>query len=363
VEGNVVKAGSGYCILVVSALALTAGAVTACKSGGNGSGTVVISGAGSTFVHPLMTRWIQDFSQVDPNVQINYQAIGSGSALDQQMRSRMVDFGVSDAALNDQQLGEMQPVIQIPGSAGPVCVIYNLAGLTQPLKLSPGVLAGLFLGTIKNWQDAAVAKDNPGVKLPQEPVVVSHRADGSGTTNIFTAYLAAVSPEWQHKVGKGTSVSWPVGIGGTGSEGMTENVRQSPGAIGYVQLIYAEQAHLPTAAIRNAGGQYVQPTGAGTTAALNAFAAQLSQDPRSLIVNPPPSAADAYPISGMTFLVIPKDGPDRTKRAALKRFIEYLIMDGQATAGNQEYAPLPDALKQYDQQQVGQLAAAGQALP
>jgi phosphate transport system substrate-binding protein len=219
------------------------------------------------------------------------------------------------------------------------------------------------LGTIKNWQDAAVAEDNPGVKLPKEPVVVVYRTGSSGTTNILTTYLAAVSPEWRQKVGQGRSVSWPVGIGSAGSEGMANTIGQFPGAIGYVQLTYAEQHHLPTAAIQNVAGQYVQPTGAGTTAVIDAFKSQLSQDPGSPIVNPPARAADAYPISGLTFLIIPKDGPDRTKRAALKQFIEYVIMDGQTTAGKLNYAPLPDEVRRYDQKQLGQLTAAAQVLP
>jgi phosphate transport system substrate-binding protein len=219
------------------------------------------------------------------------------------------------------------------------------------------------LGKIKNWQDAAVAKDNPGVKLPKEPVVVVYRAGSRGTTNILTTYLTTVSPEWRQKVGQGRSVSWPVGIGSADNEDIASTIGQSPGAIGYVQLSYAEQHHLPTAAIQNAAGQYVQPTGAATRAAIDAFKSQLSQDLRSPIVNPPASAADAYPISGLTFLIIPKDGPDRTKRAALKQFVEYMIMDGQATAGKLNYAQLPDEVKRYDQKQVGELIATAQALP
>jgi len=335
------------------------GGLSACNSSNNSS--INISGAGSTFVYPVMTRWIQDFSQSHPNVHINYQSIGSGGGI-QQVRAKTVDFGASDAALSDQQLTTMQPVVQIPESAGPVCITYNLPGLTQPLQLSPEALAGIFLGTIKSWQDPLLKKDNPGVKLPKEPVVVSHRSDGSGTTSIFTTYLAAVSPEWSTKVGKGTAVSWPVGIGGKGSEGVTGNIRNSPGAIGYVELTYAQQNHLPTAAIENAAGKYVQPTADGTTAAIAAFTTQLTQDPRVPIVNPPADAATAYPISGLTFLIIPKDGPDKAKRTALKQFIQYIITDGQATAGTLNYAPLPDGVKQYDQQQLQQLTADGQPL-
>jgi phosphate transport system substrate-binding protein len=256
----------------------------------------------------------------------------------------------------------MFPVVQIPETAGPICITYNLPELKQPLKLSPEALAGIFLGTIKSWQDSVIAKDNPGVTLPKTQVLVAHRAEGSGTTNIFTTYLSAVSPEWQQKVGKGNSISWPVGIGGKGSEGVTGTVRQTPGAIGYVELTYAQQNHLPTASVKNQAGQFVQPTAQGTTAAINAFAGLLTQDPRTPVVNPPSNAPDAYPISGLTFLIIPKDGPDKAKRSALKSFAQYVITDGQATAGSLNYAPLPDGVKQYDQQQLGLLTADGQPL-
>jgi phosphate transport system substrate-binding protein len=334
------------------------GALSACNSGPS---TVNIAGAGSTFVYPVMTRWIQDFQQSHQNVHINYQSIGSGGGI-QQVKAKTVDFGATDAPLSDQQIAAMFPLIQIPESAGPVCITYNLPGLTQPLRLSAESLAGIFLGTIKSWKDPLIVKDNPGVKLPTVPVIVSHRSEGSGTTNIFTTYLTAVSTDWKSKVGAGPAVSWPVGIGGKGSEGVTGNIRNSSGAIGYVELTYAEQNHLPTAAIRNAAGQYVQPTAAGTTSAIAAFTSQLTQDPRTPIVNPPANAADAYPISGLTFLIIPKDGPDKTKRTALKQFIQYVITDGQATAGTLSYAPLPDGVKQYDQQQLQQLTAAGQPI-
>ncbi len=299
--------------LLAVAVCMALSGFTGCKSNG-GQETIALSGAGSTFVYPVMTHWIQDYAQNHSNIQINYQSIGSGGGI-QQVRAGTVDFGASDAALSDQQLAEIKPVIQIPESAGPVCVTYNLPELKQPLQLSPEALAAIFLGTIKSWQDPAIAKDNPGVDLPKEPVIVAHRAEGSGTTNIFTTYLATVSPEWQSRVGKGNSVNWPVGLGGKGSEGVTGNIRQSPGAIGYVELTYAEQNHLPVAKIKNQAGEYVAATAAATTSAINAFTSLLAQDPRTPIVNPPASAKDAYPISGLTFLIIPKDGPGKAKRA------------------------------------------------
>ena len=308
-----------------------------------------------------MTRWVQEFSQSHPSVQINYQSIGSGGGI-QQVKSNTVDFGASDAALSDDQLAGMQPVIQIPETAGPVCVTYNLPGLSQPLQLSATTLAGIFLGNIKTWHDPQILKENPGVTLPAQNIVVVHRADGSGTTNAFTTYLSAVSPEWQSKVGKGNSVSWPIGLGGKGSEGVTGQLRQAPGAIGYVELTYAEQNHIPVAKIANQSGNFIAPTAQSTTAAINAFTAQLSKDPRTPIVNPPATATDAYPISTLTFLIIPKDGPDKAKRAALKSFIQYIISDGQGVAGSLNYAPLPDGVKQFDQQQLNQMTAAGQPI-
>jgi phosphate transport system substrate-binding protein len=344
-------------VCATSLLALAVFSISACNSSSN----VALAGAGSTFVYPLMTRWVQDFSQSHPSVQINYQSIGSGGGV-QQVRSNTVDFGASDAPLSDQQLKEMPPVIQIPETAGPVCITYNLPSLSQPLQLSAESLAGIFMGTIKNWQDPALKADNPGVALPTQPIVVVHRAESSGTTNAFTTYLSAVSPDWQSKVGKGNNVSWPVGLGGKGSEGVTGQLRQAPGAIGYVELTYAQQNKLPEAKIKNQAGNYIAPTAQSTTAAINAFTAQLSQDPRQPIVNPPANATDAYPISTLTFLIIPKDGPDKAKRAALKSFVQYIIGDGQSVAGTLNYAPLPDGMKQFDQQQISTMTAAGQPL-
>ena len=320
-----------------------------------------LNGAGSTFVYPLMSRWTSAFAQTHPAVHLNYQSIGSGGGI-QQVKAGTVDFGASDSPLSDQQLGEMRPIVQIPESAGPVCVTYNLPGLQQPLQISANTMAGIYLGTIKSWQDPAVKADNPGAALPASNIVVAHRSDGSGTTNAFTTYLSAVSPEWKTRVGQGNAVSWPVGLGGKGSEGVTEQIRQSPGSIGYVELTYAQQNHLPVAAIRNQAGKYVLPSKESATAAIAASAGALAKDPRVPIVNPPANAADAYPITTLTFLLIPKDGPDQARRSALKQFITYVIGDGQAVAAQLEYAPLPDAVKQYDQQQLDLLTAAGQPI-
>jgi len=218
-----------------------------------------VVGAGSTFVYPVMSRWIDDYQHSHPGVQINYQSIGSGGGI-QQLKQGVINFGASDLALDDNQLKDMPALVQIPESAGPVCITFNLPNLSQPLKLSGSTLSGIYLGTIKNWQDPAIKKVNPGVNLPNQDIVVVHRSDGSGTSDIFTTYLAAVSPDWQKKVSKGLSVSWPTGIGGKGSEGVTGLVKQNPGAIGYVELTYAEENKLPVAQVQNKAGEFVSPT-------------------------------------------------------------------------------------------------------
>jgi phosphate transport system substrate-binding protein len=331
--------------------------LTACNS----TKTVQLSGAGSTFIYPAMGRWTADYQQAHKSVQINYQSIGSGGGI-QQVKSGTVDFGASDAALTDQQLAAMKPVLQMPESAGPICVTYNLPGLQQPLRLSPEALSGIFLGNIKSWQDPVIKSANPGVQLPKTGIAVVHRADSSGTSAIFTTYLAEVSKEWADKVGKGTQVNWPAGNGGKGSEGVTGQLRQTPGSIGYVELTYAQQNNLPIAAIGNQAGHYVLPTPASTTAAINGMVNQLQQDPRVPIVNPPATASDAYPIAGLTFLIIPKDGTDVDKRQALKEFIKYIVTDGQNVATSLNYAPLPDGLKQNDLSLLNQMTAQGKAL-
>ena len=325
-------------------------------------GTTSMVGAGSTFIYPIMTRWVGDFQKAHSKVQINYQSIGSGGGI-QQLRQGVVDFGASDAALGDEELKTMPPIIQIPESAGPVCITYNLEKTTQ-LKLSGPTLAAIFLGKIKNWRDPAIVKDNPGPdsRLPDEPIIVAHRSDGSGTTDIFTTYLAAVSPEWGQQVGKGISVKWPTGLGAKGSEGVTGIVKQTPGAIGYVEFSYAEQNKLPVAYILNASGNWIQPNSASSTAAIAAFTDQLAKDVRTPVVNPPTSAPQAYPITGLTYLLVPKDGSDPNKREALKNFISYIITQGQDLADALGYAKLPPMIQQLDQTLLSAMQANGKAI-
>lgn len=341
---------------LVADLAITIG----CNSSKNPSSqNQAIIGAGSTFVNPLMTHWIPAFQSMHQGVQINYQSIGSGGGI-QQLKKGLVDFGASDAALDDQQLQEMPALVQIPESAGPVCITYNLPELTQPLKLSAESLARIYLGEIKTWQDPELKKDNPGVALPNHPVVVAHRSDGSGTTNIFTTYLAKVNPEWQKKVGKGISVSWPVGVGGKGSEGVTGSVKQVPGSIGYVELSYATENKLPVADIKNQAGEWIAPTAAGATAAIDAFHDELAKDVRTPIVDPPASAKDGYPISGLTYLLVPKQGKDSAHQQIVKEFIEYIITQGQDAAEGLQYAKLPQSLTGQDEKLLVELQTGGQ---
>jgi phosphate transport system substrate-binding protein len=320
-----------------------------------------IIGAGSTFVYPVMTRWMDDF-QRQSSVRVNYQSIGSGGGI-QQLKKGLVDFGASDAALDDKTLGEMGgPVLQIPESAGPVCITFNLPELKKPLRLTPKALAGIYLGTITSWQDPEIAKVNPGESLPKTPIVVAHRSDGSGTTNIFTNYLYAVSPEWAQKVGKGISVNWPVGLGGKGSEGVTGIVKQSPGSIGYVELTYATGNNLPVAEVENAAGKFVAPSAQSASADIAAFSNQIAQDVRTPIVNPPASAPEAYPITGFTYILVYKDGSDAAKRGEVKRFVSYMVSGGQQAANELHYAPLPQAVVAQDQKLLDQMTANGQSL-
>ena len=313
-----------------------------------------ITGAGSTFINPIMTHWIADFQSSHPGVEINYQSIGSGGGI-QQLKAGTIDFGASDAALDDQQLQSMAALVQIPESAGPVCITYNLPDLKEPLKLSPKTLAGIYLGQIKTWQDAALKKDNAGVKLPNRPIIVAHRSDGSGTTNIFTTYLDKVSPDWSSKVGKGISISWPTGLGGKGSEGVTGVVRQSVGTIGYVELSYAKENKLPTALVENQAGNFVEPTAASTTAAIDAFHEELAKDVRTPVVDPPASAKDAYPISGLTFLLVPKQNKDQAKEQIIKEFVQFIITQGQNTAESLDYAKLPESVENQDQKLLAEI--------
>lgn len=333
--------------------------LAACHSGPK---SITLSGAGSSFVFPVMGHWAEIFHASHPNIYVNYQSIGSGGGI-QQVRAGTVDFGASDASLSDRVLATMPPVVQIAESAGPVCITYNLPGLDQPLRFSAKTLSRIFLGTIRDWRDPAITIENPGVALPNERILVVHRADGSGTTNALTTYLSATNATWSSKVGSGLSVSWPVGIGGKGTEGVAGEVKQSPGSIGYVELPFAVENHLPVAAIRNSAGQFVIPTLTSATAAIEAFKGDLASDLRHPIIDPPPSAADAYPISTLTFIIVRRDGRNLKRRSALKQFLAYVVTGGQSEAAILHYAPLPRPLREDDLNLLKKLTVNGKPIP
>jgi len=346
---------ASFCLASLSLIA-----AVACNSSGKRSSQVItITGAGSTFISPAMTRWISDFQAGHPGVQINYQSIGSGGGI-QQLKQGLVDFGASDAALDDEKLKDMPPLVQIPESGGPVCITYNLPELKTSLKLSGVTLARIYLGEIKSWQDPGIQKDNEGVRLPDRPIAVVHRSDGSGTTNIFTIYLAKSSQNWSSKVGQGISVSWPVGVGGKGSDGVTETVKQTAGSIGYVELAYAKANSLPVAQIHNQAGGWIEPTAAAATAAIDAFQQELAKDVRTPVVDPPVTAREAYPISGLTYLLVPKRAKDGDKRQVLREFVQYIVSEGQAAAQGLQYATLPLSLAGQDQRLLAELQDSGQ---
>lgn len=320
-----------------------------------------IDASGSTFVAPLMVRWVDSYQKLHPKTSIKYRPIGSGAGIDE-FRQQLTEFAASDAPLSDKQVAEMISLVQIPVIAGPVCVIYNLPELKSPLRLSPATVAGIFLGKIVTWQDASIAADNPGVNLPHAPVIVVHRADRSGTTNIFTNYLSTVSPEWSKNVGAGLSVEWPVGMSGEGSKRVIDMLKQTVGTVAYAELTYATHNNIPAAAIRNRSGEFVKPSSKTTTAAIDAFSEPLAKDPRTPIIDPPPSAKDAYPISGLSFLIVRKDRPDASRQQAVRDFISYTITAGQDSAEELSYAKLTAAVQQQAQNLLAELTVNGQPL-
>lgn len=317
-----------------------------------------LGAAGSTFIAPLMEHWASTYAQTHP-IHINYRPIGSGGGISE-MRQGFLSFAATDAPLSDDQLKDMPALIQVPATAGPVCIIYNLPSLNAPLRLSAKTLVGIYDGSIISWQDPAVTKDNPGAKLPRAAVIVIHRSDGSGTTDILTNYLTKVSQDWSRKSGHGLSVNWPVGVGADGSKGVLALVKQTPGTIGYLELSYAKENGVPVASIQNQAGQYVVPTPVSTAAAISAFSSELEKDVRTPIVDPPASAKEAYPISGLSFILIRK-GPETDQQRAVKEFITYAISSGQDMAEGLSYAKLPAAVQQRGQQLLGQLTTTEQA--
>jgi phosphate transport system substrate-binding protein len=299
-----------------------------------------LTGAGATFPDPIYKKWFDSYA-TKTGVKINYQAIGSGGGV-KQLTEGTVDFGASDAPMTDQEIAKLKgPVLHVPTVLGAVVVTYNLPDLKQPLNLSGDVIADIFLGKITKWNAPQIAALNKGVALPNKDILVVHRTDGSGTTYIFSDYLASVSPSWAKAPGKGKELQWPVGLGGKGNDGVTGQVKQTPGAIGYVELAYARQNKLPYAAIKNAAGEFVLPTIESTTAAAAGVAAKLpaTTDFRLSLVNAP--GKGAYPISSMTFILLYQKQADAAKGRKLVDFLKWALHDGQASAASLDYAPLP----------------------
>lgn len=303
------------------------------------SAQMLINGAGATFPFPIYSKWFNEYTKVDPSVRFNYQSIGSGGG-QKQILSETVDFGASDGPMSDDNLAKAPRALwHFPTVAGADVITYNLPGNLK-LKIDGPTIAGIFLGKIVKWNDPAIAGQNPDVKLPDADIVVVHRSDGSGTTYIFTDYLSHVSPDWKDKVGKGTSVSWPTGIGGKGNEGVSGQVKQVPGTIGYIELAYAKQNKLPYADVKNSSGNYITPTIESVTEAL--ATANIPDDFRFSMVNPP--GAQAYPISGTTWLLVYAEQKDHAKGEKLVQFLKWAYSDGEKLAPGLDYAPLPDAL-------------------
>lgn len=305
-------------------------------------GQTTLNGAGATFPNPIYQKWFSEYHKLHSDIQFNYQSIGSGGGIRQVLAST-VDFGASDGPMTDEQLSQAKvKILHIPTVLGSVVPAYNVPGVTTELKFTPQALAGIFLGKITSWNDPAIVKENPGVKLPGDAIVVVHRSDGSGTTFIFTDYLSKVSPEWQSTVGKGTSVKWPLGMGNKGNEGVAGMIRQLPGSIGYVELIYAVQNKIPYGVVKNAAGAYVKASLESTTAAA-ASVQTMPADFRVSITNAP--GKESYPISSFTWLLIPTQSKDN-KGKILSDFLTWMVDEGQKMTKDLTYAPLPENVAQ-----------------
>jgi phosphate transport system substrate-binding protein len=297
-----------------------------------------LNGAGATFPYPMYSKWFSEYHKVHPDVEINYQSIGSGGGI-RQVLAGTVDFGASDGPMTDEQLAEAKTkILHVPTVLGADVPAYNVHGVRGELKFTQEALAGIFLGKITTWNDKAIASANPDVKLPNDQIIVIHRSDGSGTTYIWTDYLSKISGEWQGQVGKGTSVKWPVGLGGKGNEGVAGMIRQMQGSIGYIELIYAIQNKIPYGVVKNAAGNFVKASLDSVTAAA-ASAPKMPADFRVSITNAP--GKDAYPISSFTWLLIPAQSKDAAKGKVLSDLLNWIVSDGQKMTADLAYAPLP----------------------
>lgn len=315
-------------------------------------GVITLQGAGATFPAPLYTKWFYEYNKAHPNIRINYQGIGSGGGI-KAIAASTVDFGASDAPLSASEKASMPgPVIQLPTVGGAVAVAYNLS-LNKQLRLTPEVLAGIYLGQITRWNDPKIQAVNPGVNLPNKAITVVRRSDGSGTTFLFTQYLSAVSPTWKSQVGCAKEVNWPVGQGGKGNPGVAGLVKQIQGAIGYMEVAYALQNKLPVALLKNRAGHFVGPTVPATTAAIQGALPRLQKHLGAPVVNA--SGANAYPIAGLTFVIVYKNQADPSRGKALVDLLKWMMGPGQKYAAGLHYAPLPQALIQQNLSLIGQI--------
>jgi phosphate transport system substrate-binding protein len=325
---------------------------------GSATGNVTLNGAGATFPYPLYSKWMSEYNKQNPNIRINYQSIGSGGGI-RQITAGTVDFGATDAPMKDEEAQKAPGKLHhIPTTLGAVVVTYNLPEVSSPLKLTPEVLSGVFLGTISKWNDPKLTEANPDAKLPDKDISVVYRSDGSGTTAVFTEYLATVSSDFKDKVGAGKSVKWPKGLGAKGNEGVTGQIKTTPGTIGYVELAYAMQNKLPVALVRNKSGNFIEPKIEAITAA--AAGAEL---PDSLHVSLADAAgAEAYPISSFTYLLVYDDAKDAAKGRALAKFVWWAIHDGQKFAKDLHYAPLPEPAVKKIEERLKSLHAGSERL-
>lgn len=311
-----------------------------------------LNGAGATFPYPMYSKWFSEYHNAHPDIQINYQSIGSGGGI-RQVIAGTVDFGASDGPMSDEQLSQSKvKILHVPTVLGAVVPAYNVPGVSGEVRFTPEVIAGIFLGKITNWNDKAISAANPGMKFPDQPIVVVHRSDGSGTTYIFTDYLSKISPEWAGSAGKGTSIKWPVGLGGKGNEGVAGVVRQMQGAIGYVELIYAVQNKIPYGSVKNASGSFVRASLESVTAAAGSVKT-MPADFRVSITNAP--GKDAYPIASFTWLLIPAQSKDAAKGKIIADFLNWMVDDGQKMTAALTYAPLPDSVAQKVKDEIKQV--------
>ena len=318
---------------------------------------LLINGAGASFPYPIYSKWFDEYHQKNPNIQFNYQSVGSGAGI-KQVTEGTVDFGATDGPMNDDQLKAFQAkrgsgILHFPTVLGAAVPTYNVPGVSGALNFTPEALAGVFLGKITKWNDPAIAGANKGVKLPANDIVVVHRSDGSGTTYIWTDYLSKVSDEWKSKVNKNTSVNWPVGLGGKGNEGVTGLIKQTPNSIGYVELIYAAQNNIPYGAVKNSSGNFVKADLAGVSAAAAGAAKEIPDDFRVSITNAP--GKNAYPISSFTWLLIPQKFQDAGKREAVKGFLKWMLTDGQNYAEALSYAKLPKEIVEKEKKAINNI--------